>query len=135
MEVMNDKEYSEWIGGIARRYRQSQIKAVTAVNVEMLKFYWSLGADIVRLEKNQPWGSKFMQRVSADLKVWMPEAKCFSRVNLYYMVRFFNLYAPVKIVQQVAEQSTPTSAESQIVQQVAEQLPLLAFSREYPNVC
>lgn len=54
--------------------------------------------------KDQPWGSKFMQRVSADLKAWMPEAKCFSRVNLYYMVRFFNLYAPVKIVQQVAEQ-------------------------------
>lgn len=26
MEVMNDKEYSEWIGGIARRFKQSQIK-------------------------------------------------------------------------------------------------------------
>ena len=63
---MNDKEYSEWIGGIARRYRQSQVKAATAVNVAMLKFYWSLGADIVRLEKNQPWGSKFMQRVGAE---------------------------------------------------------------------
>ena len=62
MDIMNDKEYSEWIGGIARRYKQSQIKAATAVNVEMLKFYWSLGADIVRLEKDQPWGSKFMQR-------------------------------------------------------------------------
>lgn len=118
MGIMNVEEYKTWIGGIARRFKQSQIKAATAVNVEMLKFYWLLGADIVRLEKDQPWGSKFMQRVSADLKVWMPEAKCFSRVNLYYMVRFFNLYAPVKIVQQVAEQ-----------------LPLLAFSREYPNVC
>ena len=118
MDIMNVEEYKTWIGGIARRFKQSQIKAATAVNVEMLKFYWSLGADIVRLEKDQPWGSKFMQRVSADLKAWMPEAKCFSRVNLYYMVRFFNLYAPVKIVQQVAEQ-----------------FPLLDFSREYPNVC
>ena len=52
------------------------------MNVEMLKFYWSLGADIVRLEKDQPWGSRFMQRVSADLKAWMPEAKCFSVANL-----------------------------------------------------
>ena len=49
-------------------YKQIQIKAVTAVNVEMLKFYWFLGADIVRLERDQPWGSKFMHRVSADLK-------------------------------------------------------------------
>ena len=49
---------------------------------------WSLGADIVRLEKDQPWGSKFMQRVSADLKAWMPEAKCFSVRNLQYMRLF-----------------------------------------------
>ena len=41
---------------------------------------WTLDADVVRLEKNQPWGSKFMQRVSADLRTWMPEAKCFSRL-------------------------------------------------------
>ena len=34
MEIMNDKEYSEWIGGIVRRYWQAQIKAATAVNVE-----------------------------------------------------------------------------------------------------
>ena len=134
MDSMNVAEYKTWIGGIARRYRQSQIKAATAVNVEMLKFYWSLGADIVRLEKDQPWGSKFMQRVSTDLKAWMPEAKCFSRVNLYYMVRFFNLYAPAKIVQQVAERTAPVPAGA-IVQQVAEQLPLQAFSRDYPNVC
>ena len=85
MDIMNVEEYKTWIGGIARRFKQSQIKAATAVNVEMLKFYWSLGADIVRLEKDQPWGSKFMQRVSADLKVWMPEAKCFSVRNLQYM--------------------------------------------------
>ena len=77
MDIMNVEEYKTWICRIARRFKQSQIKAATAVNVEMLKFYWSLGADIVRLEKDQPWGSKFMQRVSADLKAWMPEAKCF----------------------------------------------------------
>lgn len=96
--------YSDWLNGIASRYRQSQIKAAISVNAEMLKFYWSLGADIIRMEKDQPWGSKFMQRLSTDLKVSMPDASCFSRVNLYYMVRFFKLYVPPKIVQQVAEQ-------------------------------
>ncbi len=135
MKDMNLNEYNAWIGGITRRYKQSQIKAATAVNVEMLKFYWSLGADIVRLERDQPWGSKFMHRVSADLKVWMPDAKCFSRVNLYYMVRFFNLYAPAQIVQQVVEQSHVKPDDAQIVQQVAEQLPLRSFVSDYPNVC
>lgn len=102
----------------------------------MLKFYFALGADIVRMEKDQPWGSKFMQRVSADLKSWMPEAKCFSKVNLYYMVRFFNLYAPMPIVQQVAEQSRTTfDSDSAIVRQNAEQLALQSFMTTYPNVC
>ena len=32
MDIMNVEEYKTWIGGIARRYRQSQIKAATAVN-------------------------------------------------------------------------------------------------------
>ena len=37
MDIMNVEEYKTWIGGIARRFKQSQIKAATAVNVEMLK--------------------------------------------------------------------------------------------------
>ena len=137
MDIMNVEEYKTWIGGIARRYRQSQIKAATAVNVEMLKFYWSLGADIVRLEKNQPWGSKFMQRVSADLKTWMPEAKCFSPTNLKYMRRFFKLYCPAPIGQQVADQLEVKGAQQnadQIVQQVADRLPIQQFEGSFPNV-
>ena len=47
--------YLEWLHGLASRYRTSQIKAATTVNSEMLKFYWSLGADIVRMEPDQPW--------------------------------------------------------------------------------
>ena len=100
MDIMNVEEYKTWIGGIARRFKQSQIKAATAVNVEMLKFYWSLGADIVRLEKDQPWGSKFMQRVSADLKTWMTEAKCFSVRNLQYMRLFASIYGGSEITHQ-----------------------------------
>ena len=78
---------------------------------------WTLDADVVRLEKNQPWGSKFMQRVSADLKVWMPEAKCFSPTNLKYMRRFFKLYCPAPIVQQVADR-----------------LPIQQFEGSFPSV-
>lgn len=131
--------YSDWLNGIASRYRQSQIKAAISVNAEMLKFYWSLGSDIIRMEKDQPWGSKFMQRLSADLKVSMPDASCFSRVNLYYRARFFKLYVPPKIVQQVAEQlRSPFEPEQQgvaeIVQQDAEQLLLTEFVKGYPKI-
>ena len=138
MDIMNVEEYKTWIGGIARRYRQSQIKAATAVNVEMLKFYWSLGADIVRLEKDQPWGSKFMQRVSADLKTWMPEAKCFSVRNLQYMRLFVELYGTRRIAQQPVAQLESGEFTQQVVAQMdavtSQTAGLGQFERDFPNV-
>ena len=137
--VMNVQGYDGWLNGIAKRYRQSQIKAAISVNAEMLKFYWSLGADIVRMEKDQPWGSKFIQRVSSDLKIRMPEVKCFSRINLYYMVRFFKLYAPQQIVHQVGEQilnqgELAQQDDASIVHQVGDQLQLGQFEARFPHV-
>ena len=42
-----NKEYAEWLKSLSQRFRQSQIKAAVKVNSELLKFYWSLGQDIV----------------------------------------------------------------------------------------
>ena len=138
MDIMNVEEYKTWIGGIARRFKLSQIKAATAVNVEMLKFYWSLGADIVRLEKDQPWGSKFMQRVSADLKTWMPEAKCFSVRNLQYMRLFVELYGTRGIAQQPVAQLASGEFTQQVVAQISavgsRTTELRQFEQDFPNV-
>ena len=92
--------YPDWLQDVSRRYRRSQIKAAVAVNTEMLKFYFGLGRDIARMEADQPWGSGFLQRLSADLKTRMPEAGCFSPRNLQYMRLFFKLYAEQPIAQQ-----------------------------------
>ena len=124
--------YSEWLHGLSNRYKASQIKAAVAVNAEMLKFYWSLGADIVRLEPDQPWGSKFMQRLSEDIRREIPDAGCFSRVNLYYMRWFFELYCMRPIVPQAGEQLKGQLAP--IVPQAGEQLPVEAYQRQFPNV-
>ena len=94
-------DYADWLQSISKRYRQSQIKAAVAVNTEMLRFYFGLGADIVRMEKDQPWGSGFLKRLSIDLKMQMPEADCFSPRNLAYMRSFFKLYAGEVILHQV----------------------------------
>ena len=92
---MNLEGYNGWLGEISKRYRQSQIKAAVAVNTEMLKFYFGLGHDIVRMEKDQPWGSGFLKRLSVDLKVQLPDAECFSPTNLAYMRRFFKIYSKI----------------------------------------
>ena len=96
-----NERYTAWIESLSVRYRESQIKAAVAVNTEMLKFYFGLGRDIVLMEKDQPWGSGFLKRVSFDLKAKMPKAEGFSVNNLIYMRCFFKLYASVVIAPQV----------------------------------
>ena len=100
-----DKDYLQWIKELCKRYRQSQIKAAVKVNTEMLKFYWSLGRDIVALKAEARWGSKFFVNLSRDLKELNPKATCFSPTNLLYMKNFFRLYQDYsEITPQVGEQ-------------------------------
>lgn len=102
--------YADWLQAVSKRYRQSQIKAAVAVNTEMLKFYFSLGRDIVRMEPTQPWGSGFLNRLSLDLKMQMPEAGCFSPTNLAYMRRFFKIYEKAICPQVGGESGVPAPA-------------------------
>ncbi len=48
--TITDTSYAQWVEHLSQRYRQSQIKAALKVNREMLRFYWSLGCDIVALK-------------------------------------------------------------------------------------
>ena len=75
------------------RYRISQIKASISVNSEMLRFYWELGKEINELHVNSEWGSKFLYKLSNDLKKLIPNSKCFSISNLRYMKRFYELFS------------------------------------------
>lgn len=114
-----DKDYLQWVKELCKRYRQSQIKAAVRVNTEMLKFYWSLGRDIVALKAEARWGSKFFKNLSNDLKEANPSATCFSPKNLLYMKNFYCIYLPyVEIGQQVADQLE----KDKNIQQVADQL-------------
>mgnify|MGYP003315354686 CR=1 FL=1 len=87
-----DNRYKEWIADLSKRYRQSQVKAAVKVNTEMLRFYWSLGRDIVALKAEARWGSKFMKNLSSDMKALMPDATCFSETNIKYMRYFYEMF-------------------------------------------
>ena len=48
--IKTNAEYSKWIKEVSLRFRNSQIKAATKVNREMLLFYWSIGTYTLPLE-------------------------------------------------------------------------------------
>ena len=113
-----DQDYSLWIQDLSKRYRRSQIKASIKVNGEMLKFYWSLGRDIVAMKAESRWGSKFFKNLSKDLKEANQKATCFSEGNLKYMKNFYYMYQPYfEIGQQVADQFQNGKNTQQLVEQ------------------
>ena len=152
-EIVNT-DYANWLQSISRRYRQSQIKAAVAVNTEMLKFYFGLGRDIVRMEADQTWGNKFLQKLGFDLRTAMPEASCFSYTNLRYMRYFFKLYAKTSICHQVGDKSGVNTSKlhsrqvgdlilpqgdakstlREICHQVGDKSYVMNFEEVYPNV-
>ncbi len=91
--IKTDTGYSRWIQELKERYRCSQIKAAIQVNQEMLRFYWSLGRDIVARNAENIYGSGFYKNLSQDLKDALPEANGFSRQNLQYMKKMYLLYS------------------------------------------
>ena len=58
----------------------------------MLRFYWSVGRDIVNLSNKNGYGSDFYKTASNDLKAVFPGVKSFSPTNLKYMRYFYEMY-------------------------------------------
>ena len=93
-----DNEYKDWITEVSKRFRQTQLKAAVKTNSDMLRFYWSLGRDIVGLSEKNDYGSGFYKTISEDLKDIFPNIKSFSPTNLKYMRYFYEMYPEFQVV-------------------------------------
>ncbi len=87
-----DSEYQAFIAETKKRYRDAQLKAVSAVNEQMIEFYWDLGNRILESQKTAQWGSNFLAQISADMRRDFPGTKGFSVSNLERMRKFARLY-------------------------------------------
>jgi predicted nuclease of restriction endonuclease-like (RecB) superfamily len=105
-----EKEYKVWLADIKARVRNAQIKAALSVNIELLKLYWSIGADIVARQKNAKWGDSFLLRLSKDLMSEFPDMKGFSRRNLELIRQWYLFY------NQIAKQAVSQLPLTQITQ-------------------
>lgn len=93
--IIIDAEYQTFLAEIKRRYRSSQLKAVYAINHEMIMFYWQLGKQIIEKQSLTNWGSKFLERLSKDLQLEFPGTQGFSVRNLKFMRQFAELYPEI----------------------------------------
>ncbi len=85
--IVINKEYINWLKDVKESIRKARIKTALVANASLVEFYFSLGKMIS--EKDVIWGSKFLERLSDDLKQEFPEMKGFSVTNLRYCKLFY----------------------------------------------
>jgi len=85
-------DYPVLLGDIKRRIRHAQTHAVFAVNAEMIRLYWDIGALIHQRQHQEGWGAAVIPRLARDLHNELPEEKGFSERNIKRMLTFYREY-------------------------------------------
>lgn len=91
--------YPKVLDAISNHVSQGQRRANLVVNQELVSTYWNVGHDILERQAEQGWGSKVIDRLSADLRDRFPGIKGFSTRNLKYMRSFADTWTATAIVQ------------------------------------
>lgn len=96
--------YPELLASVAGQVTTGRSKAVSAANRELLVSYMGIGRDILDRQSLEGWGTKVIDRLSADLKTQFPGTTGFSPRNLKYMRAFAAAWDDEAIVQQPVAQ-------------------------------
>ncbi len=97
-------DYADWLSNLQQRIRGARQRALLSANAEQIRLYHDIGREILERQGRQGWGTRVIDRLSADLRVTFPEMKGLSTSNLKYM-RFFAQECPDRLIgQQSADQ-------------------------------
>lgn len=77
--------YPDMLASVSGKVAAGRIRAVTAVNQELVATYWAIGNEIINRQGQEGWGAKVIDRLSSDLNHAFPNSKGFSPRNLLFM--------------------------------------------------
>ena len=86
------QKYAQTLLEIKQRIQQAQVKALTAINTELLKLYWDIGKIISQKTEENQWGAQTVEKLAEDLKNIFPGMSGFSRSNVFKMKSFYTTY-------------------------------------------
>ena len=95
-KAVSTKEYVQFLVEIKKAIKTAQVKAIFAVNRELLKLYWFIGHAIVNKQKEYEWGSNVIEKLAKDLQNEFPGLSGFSRTNVFNMRAFYLAYEKVQ---------------------------------------
>jgi predicted nuclease of restriction endonuclease-like (RecB) superfamily len=90
--------YPEMLAAVADKVSSGRVRAITAVNHELVATYWAVGKEILDRQSQEGWGAKVIDRLSADLRDKFPGLKGFSSRNFLFMRSFSSTWDLAAIV-------------------------------------
>jgi predicted nuclease of restriction endonuclease-like (RecB) superfamily len=107
-------DYADWLSNLKQRIAGARQRVLLSANSEQIRLYHDIGREILERQVKDGWGSKVIERISADLRDAFPDMKGFSSRNLHYMRLFAEQCPDLQFVQQSA---------AELGQKIVDQLP------------
>lgn len=98
------EDYGLFLGVIKESIRSHQLRAMRAVNRELVGLYWEIGKAIQKKQEQLGWGKAVVETLAKDLQAAFPGRNGFSARNLWDMRSLYATYSTTpKLQQLVAE--------------------------------
>jgi len=92
MDKIRQSDYQAFVKEIKEKIYQAQLKAMQAVNRELLVLYSDIGKSIVEKQEQLGWGKSVVENLAKDLQNDFPGMQGFSARNLWLMRSFYLEY-------------------------------------------
>lgn len=89
---------------LKQRIAGERLRVVLAADTAVVLLYWDVGRAILERQGREGWGTKVVDRLSADLRQAFPDMQGLSPRNLKYMRAFAEAWPDRAIVQRVVAQ-------------------------------
>ena len=86
------RQYGQFLREIKNRVRHAQLKAITAVNRELIQLYWDIGRSLHEKQDRLGWGESVVEKLANDLEKEFIGMKGFSVQNLWRMKQIYETY-------------------------------------------
>ena len=90
--LFSNKDYESTLAALKNQIRESQVRAITAANKELIRLYWKIGKTIVEKQEQSGWGTKIIEKLAKDIQNAFPGIEGFSRTNIFRMRAFYIAY-------------------------------------------
>ncbi|MEK7340082.1 MAG: PDDEXK nuclease domain-containing protein, partial [Verrucomicrobiota bacterium] len=91
-KTLSNKDYDSTLTVLKKQIRESQVRAITAANKELIRLYWKIGKTIVEKQEESGWGTKIIEKLAKDIQNAFPGIEGFSRTNIFRMRAFYIAY-------------------------------------------